>query len=293
MTRIAHLGLGIMGRGMARSLRAAGHDVTGWNRSTIDLPEEFSGLSLAPCIAAAVAGAEVITICLTGPDAQRAVLMGDDGALGHAAHGTLVIDATTTDPELARELGAAAAARGLRYVDAPVFGSRGEAWEGRLDFVCGGADADFAAACPVLEAMAATIHHLGPVGAGAAAKLVGNLLVAAQLVSLGEALALARKSGLPDETLMGFLDVTDYSSALIRGVGRNTLAGDFSPHFYLRHMLKDARLIADHARRLGVSIPTTAAATEQFQAAFNHGLGDLNASGLHVMQFANAGLDKP
>ncbi|MFN3971788.1 MAG: NAD(P)-dependent oxidoreductase [Gemmobacter sp.] len=293
MTRIAHLGLGIMGRGMVRNLRATGHAVTGWNRSALDLPPELSGLTLAPSIAEAVQGVEVVTLCLTGPDAQRAVLLGDGGALAHAAEGTLIIDATTTDPELTRQIGAAAAARGLRYVDAPVFGSRGEAWEGRLDFICGGTAADVAAARPVLDPMAATIHHLGPVGAGAAAKLVGNLLVAAQLVSLGEALALARKSGLPDDALMGFLDVTDYSSALIRGVGRNTLAGDFAPHFYLRHMLKDARLITDHARRLGVSIPATAAAAEQFQAAVNQGLGDLNASGLHVMQFENAGLGKP
>lgn len=282
-----------MGRGMVRNLRAAGHAVTGWNRSALNLPPELSGLALASTIAEAVQGAEVVTLCLTGPDAQGAVLLGDAGALAHAAAGTLIIDATTTDPDLTRQIGAQATARGLRYVDAPVFGSRGEAWEGRLDFICGGSEADVAAARPVLEAMAATIHHLGPVGAGAAAKLVGNLLVAAQLVSLGEALAMARKSGLPDDALMGFLDVTDYSSALIRGVGRNTLAGDFSPHFYLRHMLKDARLIADHARRLGVSIPATAAATEQFQAAVNHGLGDLNASGLHVMQFEDAGLGKP
>ncbi|WP_167852785.1 NAD(P)-dependent oxidoreductase [Pseudotabrizicola sediminis] len=293
MTRIAHLGLGIMGRGMVRNLRVGGHDVTGWNRSAPDLPSELLDLSLAPSISAAVTAKDVVTICLTGPDAQRAVLMGDDGVLCHAPVGTLIIDATTTDPELAREIGAAAADRGLRYVDAPVFGSRGEAWDGRLDFICGGSEKDVADARPVLESMAATIHHLGPVGAGAAAKLVGNLLVAAQLVSLGEALALARKSGLPDAALMGFLDVTDYSSALIRGVGRNTLAGDFSPHFYLRHMLKDARLITDHAHRLGVSVPMTAAAAEQFQAAVNHGHGDLNASGLHVTQFANAGLEKP
>ena len=292
MTQIAHLGLGIMGCGMVRNLRGAGFAVTGWNRSARDLPKDLSGLPLAASIADAVRRAEVVTLCLSGPDAQRAVLLGDAGALAHAAPGTLIIDATTTDPDLTRHIGAEAMSRGLRYVDAPVFGSRGEAWEGRLDFICGGTDADVAAARQVLEPMAATIHHLGPVGAGAAAKLVGNLLVAAQILSLGEALALARKSGLPDDALMGFLDVTDYSSALIRGVGRNMRAGDFAPHFYLRHMLKDARLITDHVRRLGVSVPAMAAAAEQFQAAVNHGLGDLNASGLHVIQFENAGLGR-
>lgn len=290
MTVIAHLGLGIMGRGMARNLRRAGHEVRAWNRSAPDLPGDSADLPLASSIAAAVAGADVITVCLTGPDAQRAVLLGADGAFAHATPGTLILDATTTDPQVTHALGAAAADAGLAYMDTPVFGSKAEAWEGRLDFVCGGAPADMERARAILEPMAATMHHLGPVGAGAAAKLVGNLLVAAQIVSLGEALSLARKSGLQDDALMGFLDVTDFSSGLIRGVGRASLAGDFGPSFYLRHMLKDARLITDQARRLGVPVPATAAAAEAFQAAVNAGDGDLNASALHRLQFAQSGL---
>ena len=142
----------------------------------------------------------------------------------------------------------------------------------------------------MLEPLAATIHYMGASGTGASMKLVGNLLVAAQMKSLGEALSLATKAGLDGKAVMGVLDVADYSSLLIRNVGRASLARDFSPSFYLRHMLKDARLIGDFARRLAVPVPVTATIGELYQAAVNRGLGDLNASGLHKMLFEMSGL---
>lgn len=288
---IGFIGLGIMGRGMVRNLRAAGHRVTAWNRTARPLPPELEGLPLAASIAAAVAGKPFVMICLTGPDAQRATLRGPDGVFAAAAPGTLIADATTTDPHLTAELAAEAAAAGLLYFDTPVFGSKGEAWDGRLDFVCGGDAAAFERIRPILTSMAASVHHLGPSPAGASMKLIGNLLVAAQMESLGEALSIARKVGLAPEKVMGVLDVTDYSSALIRGVGRASFAGDFAPSFYLEHMLKDARLIGVYARSLAVPTPVAAVIGELYQAALNRGLGKLNASALHRMMFEMSGLD--
>ena len=182
---VGFVGFGIMGRGMVRNLIAAGHAVTLWNRTRRPLPEGFEACTVAPSIAAAVAGKPVVVVCLTGPDAQRDTLRGDDGVFANAAPGTLVADATTTDPTLTLELAAEAGERGLRYLDTPVFGSKNEAWEGKLDFVCGGDRADYDAVLPVLQTMAATVHYMGGPSKGAAAKLVGNLLVAAQMVSLG------------------------------------------------------------------------------------------------------------
>ena len=289
MSRIAVIGFGIMGRGMVRNLLKAGHEVCVWNRTPRPLPEELSRVALAGSIAEAVSGRSVVLVSLTGPDAQRETLLGEGGAFASAAAGTVVVDTTTTDPHLSLRLSADAAELGLRYLDAPVFGSRNEAWEGRLDFVCGGQRATFDEARPLLEAMAATVHYMGPSPSGAATKLVGNLLVAAQMASLGEAQAIARKAGLADDALMGVLDVTDFSSGLIRGVGRATLAGDFAPNFHLRNMLKDARLIGDFARSLGAAVPHSALTAELYQAAVNRGLGELNASALHRMQFENSG----
>ena len=288
---IAFIGLGVMGVGMVRNLLKAGHSVTAWNRSARNLPEDVAKAQIAKTSADAVAGKPLILVCLTGPQAQRDVLLGATGIFAAAKTGALIADATTTDPSLTLELAAAARERGLRYLDTPVFGSKNEAWEGKLDFVCGGKRDDFEEIRPVLQQLGATVHYLGGSSKGASAKLVGNLLVAAQLVSLGEALALARKAGLDAEALTGFLDVTDFSSALIRGVSRATLSGNFEPSFYLKHMLKDARLIGDFARSLGVAAPLGALAAEQYQAAVNKGLGELNASALHKFQFECSGLD--
>ncbi len=289
MSEVAFIGLGTMGRGMARNLVRTGHSVTGWNRTERELPAELGAVGRADSIAAAIRGKPIVFVCLTGPDAQRAVF--DEGLLDHLGPGVLVIDSTTTDPAVSVRLAQAVAGRGSRYVDAPVFGSKAEAWEARLDYVCGGDEAAFREAEPLLRNLAATVHYIGPSGAGATMKLIGNLLVAAQMASLGEALALARRAGLDDEAVVGVFDVTDYSSGLIRGVSRATLRGDFSPSFYLRHMLKDVRLIEDLARRLAVPLPATAGIGPLYQAAVNEGLGDLNASGLHKLLFSMSGLD--
>jgi len=287
---IAFIGLGTMGRGLVRNLLGAGHAVTVWNRSPVDLPAELAAAKRAATIAEAMAGKKWVMVCVTGPDAQNAIYKGDDGLIAHLGKGVIVADVTTTAPELSVALAAAVEAKGSTYLDTPVFGSKGEAWEGRLDFVCGGPKAAFDQLRPLLEPLAATIHYMGASGAGASMKLVGNLLVAAQMESLGEALSLATKAGLDGKAVMGVLDVADYSSLLIRNVGRASLARDFSPSFYLRHMLKDARLIGDFARRLAVPVPVTATIGELYQAAVNRGLGDLNASGLHKMLFEMSGL---
>ena len=216
---IGFVGLGTMGRGIVRNLLRAGHGVTVWNRSRPELPEELAAAKLAGSIADAVAGKSRVFVCVTGPDAQRAVLEGPDGAIAHLAKGAIIADVTTTAPEVAKHMAEAVAAVGATYLDTPVFGSKGEAWEGRLDFVCGGPEAAFKQFRPLLEPLAATIHYMGGSGAGASMKLVGNLLVAAQMELLGEALSVATKAGLDGAAVMGVFDVADYSSLLIRNVG--------------------------------------------------------------------------
>lgn len=212
MTDIALLGLGIMGTGMVRNLLRAGHSVTVWNRTARDLPTDLSSCVRATSIAEAVRVRDRILVCLTGPDAQRDVLLGPEGVAAGVASGAIVADATTTDPKLTATIAEAIAAKGATYLDTPVFGSRNEAWEGRLDFVCGGPRTAFEAFRPLLEPLAASVHYLGESTSGARMKLIGNLLVAAQMVSLGEALSLARKAGLDPDGVISVLDVTDYSS---------------------------------------------------------------------------------
>jgi 3-hydroxyisobutyrate dehydrogenase len=292
MEEVAVIGLGIIGSGIARNLVRAGHPITVWNRTTKALPDELQSVRQAETIKEALQGKRRVIVCVTGPDAQREIYWGEEGILAGVTPQAIVADATTTNPNLSREIGSALSALSVSALDTPVFGSRNEAWEGRLDFVCGGSQEAFLEFEPILRPLAASVHYMGGPGAGAVMKLVGNLLVAAQMASLGEALSMAQKTGLKADAVMGVLDVTDYSSALIRGVGRASLARDFTPNFYLKHMLKDARLIRDFARDRNIPLPVSSAIEALYQAAFNFGLGELNASGLHQMMFSMSGLDE-
>ena len=275
MARIGFIGLGIMGGGMARNLAAAGHQVTGWNRTRANAPE---GLRVAGSIAAAVEGAEFVFVSVTGPAAQMDVIFDEDGLLAHVPPDALVLDATSTAPELVQSLYEDFAEKGVEYCDAPVFGSRQEAAGGKLDWLFGGTAEQFARVEPLLQAMSKSVTHIGPVGTAAAMKLVGNLMVAAQFVSLAEGLAIARRAGVPDDVIPKVLDQVDFGSSLLKANARSALAGNFEPFFYLKHMLKDAHLVADLARDQGVPVVGVPAAVTSLTAAVNAGYGDDNVS---------------
>lgn len=285
---VAVLGLGTMGRGMADNLVRAGYEVTVWNRTPGRAGVD--GARTARTIAEAVHDRDVVLFCLSDDAAVRAVSLGPDGVLEHAEPGSVVVDMSTISAELSDEEHAAYAARGLRFLDAPVFGSRGEAASGGLWVVVGGEAEDLEAVRPVLEAVSATVHHLGPAGSGARMKLVGNLMVAAQLQSLGEALVLARSAGLDLATVLEVVAVTDFRTPIYSGVGAAVLADDYSPAFALRLMRKDVGLIEDFAKGVGAPVPGAGVVRETLDEALAAGLGDLNASALVQVLAAQAGV---
>lgn len=274
---VAVLGLGTMGSGIAENVGAAGHRLTVWNRSAGPTP---AGARRAATIAEAVADQDVVLVCVADDAAARAVVLGDDGALAHAGGDTVVVDMSTISPGLSDEEHARAAAAGVPFLDAPVFGSRGEAAAGGLWVVVGGDAAVLDRVRPVLDAVSATVHHLGRAGSGTRMKLVGNLLVAAQLQSLGEALGLAAAAGLDLDRVLDVVDVTDFRTPIYSGVGRAVLEGDYTPAFALRLMRKDAGLIQELADAVGAPVPGVAVATETLDAALDAGFGDLNASAM-------------
>jgi len=280
MARIGFIGLGIMGGGMARNLAKAGHLVVGWNRTAANVPDGLDEVTVVDDLADAVKGAEFVFLSLTGPAAQMDVVFDEDGLLENIPPGAMVIDASSTAPSLTQSLFEEFAERDAEYVDAPVFGSRDEAWDGRLDWMFGGTEEQFARAEPLLRVMSKTVTHVGPVGSAAAMKLVGNLMVAAQFASLAEGLAIARRAGVPDEILPKILDAVDFGSGLLRANARSAVAGDFEPFFYLKHMLKDAHLAADLARDHGVPVSGLAATVGMLTQAVNAGYGDDNVSAL-------------
>jgi 3-hydroxyisobutyrate dehydrogenase-like beta-hydroxyacid dehydrogenase len=291
MTNIAFLGLGIMGRGMVGNLLRAGHRVTVWNR-TPDRAEEVvaAGAALAATPAEAIAGAEAVMYCFSDDQAVEAVVLGSGGLAEIVPPGLLVIDLSTIDPATSDRERAAYEGRGVRFLDAPVFGSRGEAASGGLWIVVGGEADALAAARPLLEPLSETIHHMGPGGSGARMKLVGNLLVASQLHALGEALSLARKAGLELPSVLDVLAVTDFRTPIYDGVGAATIRGDHRTDFSLALMRKDAGLIVALAQRLGAPVPTAELAVDTLDRALEAGYGDENASALIKVLASDAGV---
>ncbi len=281
MTNIAYLGLGTMGLGMVKNLLAAGHDVTVWNRSEEPVQTAVeAGAKAAPSIAQAVDGADVVMYCLADDAAVTAVVLADDGLAAVVDSRSIVIDLSTISPEASAAERDALEAKGVRFLDAPVFGSRGEANAGGLWIVVGG-DADtFAEAKNVLDPISETVHHMGPGGSGVRMKLVGNLVVASQLLALGESLTLAARAGLDLSKVLEVLKVTDFRSPIFDGVGPAVLADDYSPSFALKLMQKDGRLIQAFASDLGVPVPGVEAASRYVDAAMDAGWSEENASAL-------------
>lgn len=279
MSSIAYLGLGTMGRGMVANLVSAGHDVTVWNRSA-DRAQGLDGVTVASSVAEAVRGAGVVMYCLADDAAVRDVVLAPGGLAESVGAGTVVVDMSTVSPQVTAEEAAAFAGRGVAFLDAPVFGSKGEAAGGGLWVVVGGEAEAFARVRDVLQAVSGTVHHMGPQGSGARMKLVGNLVVAAQLQALGESLTLAKAAGLDLGRVLEVLAVTDFRSPIFDGVGPAVLAGDYSPSFALDLMLKDVRLIRGLASEVGVPAAGTALVEELLVDAVEQGLGRENASAL-------------
>lgn len=291
MTRVAFLGVGTMGSGMIANLLAAGHNVTVYNRSPERAEEVVvKGATRAATIADAVRGADYVMYCLADDGAVEQVVLGPGGVAESVAQSSLVIDLSTISPELGMREHEEYARRGVRFLDAPVFGSRNEAADGGLWIVVGGAEADFESALPVLEPIAETLHYMGEAGSGNRMKLVGNLLVASQLHALGEALTLARKADLDLEAVLGVLAVTDFRTPIYAGAGRRLLSDDHSPDFALDLMVKDLGLVARMAEQAGVELPTAVAAATAAQEGVEHGWGGQNASALAKVIALRAGV---
>ncbi|OUL19300.1 NAD(P)-dependent oxidoreductase [Nostoc sp. 106C] len=281
MERIAYLGLGIMGRGMATNLLKAGYQVTAWNRSPEACrPLVEKGAVLAQTPAQAVNNAEVIMYSLADDKAVEEVVFGQDGILSNVRSPQIAIDMSTVHPDTSRREAAAYAQKQVEFLDAPVFGSKNEAAAGGLWIVVGGKQNVFEQVKPILAPLSETIHYLGDTGKGAAMKLIGNSIVATQIEALGEAMILAAKAGLNPQDVLDVLHVVDFRSPIFDGMGKTLLERDFTPNFALKHMLKDANLIARFAQDLNSPTPAAALVRETLKAAVNQGWGEENASAL-------------
>ncbi|MFG1704575.1 2-hydroxy-3-oxopropionate reductase [Nonomuraea sp. M3C6] len=281
MTSIAFIGLGIMGSPMAVHLVRAGHRVTGYNRSPEKAkPLAEAGGRVAGSIDDAVTGAEVVALMVPdSPDVQD-VLTGDGGVFAHAAPGTLIIDFSSIRPDVTRELAAEAARSGLRYLDAPVSGGEAGARNAALSIMVGGDGDAFEAAKPIFDAVGRTVVHVGPSGAGQTVKAANQLIVAANIEALAEAVVFVRAYGVDLEAALEVLGGGLAGSAVLAQKGANMVSHSFEPGFRIALHHKDMGIVTSAAREAGVVLPLGALVAQLVAAANAAGDGALDHSAL-------------
>jgi 3-hydroxyisobutyrate dehydrogenase len=284
-TKIALLGLGLMGSGMAGRLLDAGYPLTIWNRSP-DKAKAFAdrGARIAKSPREAAMSANVIISMLSDVVVCRDVWLGRGEALQGSAPGTILVESSTVTVEWVHELDRAAKEAGCELVDAPVTGSKPQAASGQLLFLAGGASAVVDKLNPVLKAMGRDVVHVGPVGSGARLKLINNFLSGSQVAALAEALSLIERSGLDVQKSLGVLTEGAPGSPLVKLLSGRMVSKQYEPNFLLRLMAKDLRYAVAEAEAQALDLDMGRAALRVFEHAITAGQGDEDMSAV-VEQF--------
>jgi len=252
------IGLGNMGRGMALTLQRSGYAVLGLDKSEqVAAVARDAGIPLASSLPELARACSAIVLSLPTSAIVRAVLEGAEGLLANAAPGTLLIDTTTADPQITRELAAVLKEKGLRFVDAPVSGGPTGAMKGELTMFIGGSEEDVAYANPILSALGTKRFHIGDVSAGHVAKLINNLLTASHLVTASEAFRLANAAGISTEQLIEAVNAgSGRSGVTLFNYPTRILNNTYSSGFTMQLMRKDVNLAVSLGDALGLSLPT-------------------------------------
>ncbi|MBL3568765.1 oxidoreductase [Rhodovulum sulfidophilum] len=260
MARVAFLGLGVMGYPMAGHLAAAGHEVSVYNRTAAKAEAWVAehGGRAAPTPAAAAEGAEFVMACVGNDDDLRAVCDGDSGAFAGMASGAVFVDHTTVSSMVTEEMAALAETRGIAFVDAPVSGGQAGAQNGQLVIMCGGPEAAYAAAEPVMAAYAKLSKRMGGTGAGQLTKMVNQICIAGLVQGLSEGLHFAEKAGLDGRAVVEVIGGGAAGSWQMMNRYQTMLDDEFDHGFAVDWMRKDLGICLATADRTGASLPVTA-----------------------------------
>lgn len=282
--RLGFVGLGIMGAPMARRLLAAGFPLTVHSRSPQPVDELVAGGADRARSPAEVGGLSdvVITMLPDTPDVEQVVL-GEGGVASGAPAGALVIDMSTIDPGATRAIAEQLASRGIDMVDAPVSGGERGAIDGTLSIMVGGSHQAFSRAAPILETIGRSVVHVGPSGAGQIAKACNQLVVAATIEAVAEALVLAERSGVDAAKVREALLGGFAGSKILEVHGRRMLDRAFEPGFRARLHRKDARIVLDAAEASGTLVPSFRAVAAQLDRLVDAGRGDLDHAALFTL----------
>jgi 2-hydroxy-3-oxopropionate reductase len=281
MTTIAFIGLGIMGSPMAVHLARAGNDVVGYNRSPEKTgPLVDAGGRAAGSVAEAVADADVVAVMVPdSPDVEE-VLAGEGGVFENARPGSLVIDFSSIRPDVTVALAKAAAEKGLALLDAPVSGGEAGAKNAALSIMVGGAGDDFERARPILDAVGRTVVHVGPSGSGQTVKAANQLIVAANIEVLAEALVFLEAYGVDTDAALEVLGGGLAGSKVLDQKKDNMLTRSFRPGFRIDLHHKDLGIVTSAAREAGVIVPLGAVVAQLMASARASGDGALDHSAL-------------
>jgi 3-hydroxyisobutyrate dehydrogenase and related beta-hydroxyacid dehydrogenases len=261
MAKAAFIGLGVMGYPMAGHLKVkGGHEVTVYNRTTAKAEawaKQFGGaMALTP--AEAARDADFVFTCVGNDDDLRSVTLGETGVLAGMKPGAILIDNTTASAEAARELEAAAKAKGCGFIDAPVSGGQAGAENGVLTVMCGGEEATFETARPVIDAYARMIGLMGPAGSGQLAKMMNQICIAGLVQGLAESIHFGKKAGLDIEKVIEVISKGAAGSWQMENRYKTMNAGKYDFGFAVDWMRKDLDIVLSEARRNGANLPVTA-----------------------------------
>lgn len=282
LERIGFIGTGVMGASMVGHLSRQGYQVTVYNRSR-DKAEATAcatGSVCADSIAEAVREAQAVISIVGYPEDVRQVMTGEGGVFDSAKAGTLVIDMTTSSPTLASELFRQAADAGLDFLDAPVSGGDVGAREGTLSIMVGGDRAAFDRALPLFNLLGKNIVYMGPAGSGQHAKAANQIAVAGATAAMTEALFYAEKTGLDPETLLQAIGAGAAGSWQLANMAPRVLSGDHEPGFFIKHFIKDMRIVEEEMAARGVDLPMLHTVLDLYEAMAGDGDQDLGTQAL-------------
>lgn len=291
--RIAFIGLGSMGLGMASRLAESGYELAVYNRTRAKSEEVGKlGARVADSPADAARDADAVLLSLADQHVVTAMLFGENGVFGGLREGAYVVDMSTVPPDFARDLAAKASEAGYRALDACVLGNPQHSREGELRVMVGGDEADFRELEPILQTLGKEVTYLGGNGMGATMKLVLNMLMGVQMPALAEAVVFGERAGLPREKILEMIAASGYSSPVMKFrcgmMGRRSFQ---QAAFKLALMRKDMMLVLAESQALGVPMPVSESAYAMLTAATQQGLGDFDVAAILAFQERLSGME--
>ena len=281
MKKIGFIGIGVMGGPMALNLMRAGYELTVYSRTKAKCEAVLAaGARWADSPAACAARQDAVLTMVGYPRDVEQVYFGADGILEAVQPGMLLIDLTTTSPELAKRIFAAAKERDADALDAPVSGGDTGAKAGTLAIMVGGEEPAFERAKPILEAMGKNVVYEGPAGSGQHTKMANQIAIAGAVSGVCEAIAYGRAQGLDLERMLATIGSGAAGSWQMTGNGPKMVSGDFAPGFYIKHFIKDMAIASEEAKKTGLSLEMLDEVLGMYRALEERGLGDLGTQAL-------------